>query len=179
MRSEPNVIDAAHTILEHFEGKPIAGYDAFNSLGVNIYNWQKFYQNNNTFQELINSGNLALITNDSIKNMLLDIESLYKKLKSEEDHYRFDTEVLIYEPLYRMMDLKPMVNNFEYHLSGGKAGKDITLTGKYFKSYLNNTMLKNGFVVTIVEFNTMNAQMREMKRMSQELIKVINTEMAH
>jgi len=42
-----------------------------------IYSWQKFWQNNNTFQELVNSGNLALISNDTIKKKLLDIESLY------------------------------------------------------------------------------------------------------
>jgi hypothetical protein len=56
---------ASQTILAHFEGKPITDFDAFNALGISIYNFKKFYQNNNTFQELTNSGNLALITNDT------------------------------------------------------------------------------------------------------------------
>lgn len=78
-------IEAAQRIIAHFEGKPITDYDDFNADGVSIYGWQKFYQSNNTFQELVNSGNLALISNESIKNKLLDLESLYKKMKSEED----------------------------------------------------------------------------------------------
>jgi len=169
-------IEAANTILEHIEGKPITDIEAFNELGVPIYNWTKFYQNNNTFQELLNSGNLALISNDSIKNMLLDIESLYKKLKSEEDHYRFDSEELIYKPLYNTMDLNPMVNNFLYRLSNGTEGRDIKLSEDYFKSYLTNTNLKNGFVMTILEFSTMNAQMEEMIQMSENLLALIDSE---
>ena len=115
-------IAAAERILEHFEGKPISDISAFNADGVNIYSWQKFYQSNNTFQELVNSGNLAIISNDEIKNVLLNIESQYKKMKSEEEHFRFDTETMIYTPLYALMDLNPLVKNFEYTASQGQSG---------------------------------------------------------
>ena len=170
-------IEAANTILDHIEGKEIEDLEKFNALGVPIYNWQKFHQNNNTFQELVSSGNLALISNDSIKNMLLDIETLYKKLKSEEEHYRFDTEELIYKPLYNMMDLNPMVNNFQYRLSNGTSGKNTKLTSDYYDEFLKSNEIKNGFVMTILEFSTMNAQMLEMKDMSLNLIKHIDKEM--
>jgi uncharacterized protein DUF6090 len=169
-------IASANRIIEHFEGKPITNYSDFNADGMNIYTWQKFYQNNNTFQELVNSGNLSLITNDSIKNILLNIESLYKKMKSEEDHFRFDTEKLIYEPIYALLDLNLAVNNYAYHVSDGQAGKDITLTEKYYSAYIKNTMIKNGFLMAVLEFGIMNEQMRNMKRMSEELIKLIDKE---
>jgi len=171
-------IEAAQRIITHFEGEPITDYDSFNADGVSIYSWQKFYQSNNTFQELVNSGNLALISNESIKTRLLDIESLYKKMKSEEDHFRFDTEKLIYEPLYELMDLQQLVNNFEYRVSGGKSGKDVILTAAYFEDYLNSQKLKNGFAMTILEFGTMNEQMRMMKQMSGELIASIDSDIA-
>lgn len=171
-------IAAASRILEHFEGKPITDYSAFNADGVLIYSWQKFWQNNNTFQELVNSGNLALISNDAIKKKLLDIESLYKKMKSEEDHFRFDTETLIYEPLYELMDLNPLVNDFEFRVSNGKSGKDMALSAEHFSGYLKNTKLKNGFAMTVLEFTTMNGQMREMKRMTEELVTLINGEIS-
>ena len=141
-----------------------------------MFIWQKFYQNNNTFQELLNSGNLALISNDSIKNILLDLESLYKKMKSEEDHYRFDTEKLLYEPLYELMDLNPMVSNFEFHASNGQSGKDVTLSAEYFADFLRSTKIKNGFVMTVLEFSIMNAQMRDMKAMTEDLIVLIDEE---
>jgi len=166
-------IKAANIIIEHIEGKPIDDLEEFNALGVPIYNWQKFHQNNNTFQELVSSGNLALISNDSIKNTLLDLETLYKKLKSEEEHYRFDTEELIYKPLYKIMDLNPMVNNFQYRLSNGSVGRNIKLSEDYYKEFLTNTKIKNGFVMTILEFSTMNTQMLEMKNISLNLIELI------
>jgi len=169
-------IAAAKRIIGNFEGEPITDYSAFNTDGVKIYNWQKFWQNNNTFQELVNSGNLALLSNDAIKKSLFDIESVYKKMKSEEEHYRFDTEKLIYEPLYALMDLHPMVNNFEYHASNGASGKDVTLSAEYFSDFLNSLKLKNGFVMTVLEFEIMNGQMREMKRMTEDLIVSIDKE---
>jgi hypothetical protein len=171
-----NCIEAASRILEYFEGKPLSDLSAFNEDGMAIYTWQKFYQSNNTFQELINSGNLAIISNDSIKNKLLDIESLYKKMKSEEDHFRFDTEKLIYEPLYELMDLNPLVNNYAYRASNGQVGSNISLSEEKFGEYLANIKLKNGFVMTVLEFDVMNGQMRQMKEMSENLIEIINRE---
>jgi hypothetical protein len=170
-------IDSAGKILEHFDGKPINDYAAFNQDGVNIYSWQKYYMTNNTFQELVNSGNLATISDTHIKSQLLDIESLYKKMKSEEDHFRYDTEKLIYEPLYEIMDLNALVQNFEYQTSKGQSGKNVVLTNKDFEIYLKNQKLKNGFTMTILEFGTMNAQMQELKALSESLIVSIDNEM--
>ena len=169
-------IESANRIIKHFEGEPITDLSAFNEDGVKIYSWQKFYQSNNTFQELVNSGNLALISNDSIKNMLLDIESLYKKMKSEEDHYRFDTEKLIYEPLYEILDLNPLVRDYAYRVSNGQSGNNTSLSNEYFSDFLKNRKLKNGFIMTAMEFGIMNGQMSKMKQMSEELIATINNE---
>ena len=60
-------IASANTIIEHYEGKPITDLKTFSQHTVEIYTWRKFFQINNTFQELTNSGNLTLISNDSIK----------------------------------------------------------------------------------------------------------------
>ena len=169
-------IESANRIIKHFEGEPVTDISAFNEDGVKIYSWQKFYQSNNTFQELVNSGNLALISNDSIKNMLLDIESLYKKMKSEEDHYRFDTEKLIYEPLYETLDLNPLVSDYAYRVSNGQSGNNTSLSIEYFSEFLKNKKLKNGFIMTAMEFGIMNGQMSKMKQMSEELIATIDNE---
>jgi len=171
-----NCIESATRIIEHFEGKPITDYNAFNADGMNIYTWQRFNQINNTFQELINSGNFSLISNDSIKDILLNIESLYKKTKSEEDHFRFDSEQLIYDPIYTILDLNPLVNNYEYHISNGQSGKNVILTKEYYKDYLKSNKIKNGFLMAVLEFDIMNRQMIEMKKMSEELIELIDLE---
>ena len=40
-----------------------------------------------------------------------------------------------------------------------------------------NARLKNGFVLTVLEFDKMNGQMREIKRVTEELVLLINEEM--
>ena len=169
-------IDAANRILEYFEGKPLTDLEAFNADGFSIYGWQKFYQNNNTFQELVNSGNLAMLTNESIKNSLLDIELLYKKMKYEEDHFRFDTENNLYVPIYANVDLNPMIKNVEFYLSKGQSGTETILSIDYYDEFLKNTNIKNGFVLTVLEFTTLNNQMQGMIKESEKLIDAIDLE---
>lgn len=170
-------IATANRILAHFDGKPIDDLSAFNDDQISIYSWRRYYLIDNTYQELVNSGNFALLSNDSIKHGLLDIESQYKKLKAEEDHFRFDSETLLYHPLYETMDLEPMTADYAYRVSNGQAGRKGTLSAQAFEPLLANRKLKNGFSMTILEFDTMNGQMRQMRDLSHKLVRAIDDEM--
>jgi len=171
-------IESANIILEHFEGKPLTDLPAFNAHTINIYTWRKFFQSNNTFQELTNSGNLALISNDTIKSTLLNMEVLYKIMKDEEAHFRYDAEVLLYEPSYGMIDLHYSVKSLTYRLSNGQAGEDVELPRKQYEMMLKDIKQKNGFVMAAYEFGAMNAQLEEMKVMCQNLVLLIDRELS-
>jgi len=170
-------IAAAERILTHFNGKPIENASAFNADSISIYNWERFYLGNNTFQELVSSGNFASLKNKEIKTQLLDIEALYVKMKSEEDHYRFDSETALYKPIYDVMDTEAMTADFAWHASGGREGRADAITAATFEPLLRNRTIKNGFVMTIIEYGTMNEQMDEMRQRCQTLIAVIDTEL--
>jgi hypothetical protein len=169
-------IAAARRILDHFNGKPIEDASAFNADGIGIYSWQRFYLGDNGYQELVNSGNFALLRNHAIKDQLLDIDALYRKMKGEEDHYRFDTETTLYAPLHQTMDTEAMVADFEYRVSGGKSGRKGAVDAATFAPFLRNQTLKNGFVMTIIGYNTMNAQMRELRQRCETLVEAIDAE---
>ncbi|SDR93450.1 hypothetical protein SAMN04515667_1027 [Formosa sp. Hel1_31_208] len=169
-------INSANTIIEHYEGKPITDLEVFNVHTVNIYTWRKFFQINNTFQELINSGNLALISNDSIKSTLLNMETLYKVMKDEEAHFRYDAELLLYEPQYNLMDMNPIVQNYTYQVTNGTMGERRELSKLDFNRMLKDTKQKNGFVMASYEFSVMNQQFIEMKTMCLQLIELIDKE---
>jgi hypothetical protein len=177
MATRATAVASAQTIVEHYEGKPLTDLEAFNVHTVNIYTWRKFFQNNNTFQELVNSGNLALISNDSIKNLLLNMESLYLVMKDQEAHFRYDAEILLYEPQYKLMDMFPIVQNYTYQVSNGQAGSRMPLSQKKFDAMLQDTVQKNGFVMAIYEFSVMNGQFEEMKAISDKLIALIDKEL--
>jgi len=170
-------IKSADVILEYYEGKPLSDLNDFSNHSLNVYTWKKFYQINNTFLELTNSGNLALIENDSIKNNLLNIDALYKELKGEEEHFRFDSEILLYKPSFRILDLNPITKKFTFDVSNGQAGEDVTLPRVNSENILKDLEHKNGFVMAVYEFTVMNNQLEEMKQMSNELIRIIDNEL--
>ena len=63
-----------------------------------VFIWADFVPNNNTFKELLSSGNLSLIKNDSIKNGLLNLEKHYAKIAGQEYHMRREFEQYLYDP---------------------------------------------------------------------------------
>jgi hypothetical protein len=79
--------------------------------------------------------------------------------------------------VYATTDLNPLVDNFAFQASQGQAGRDVVLTSENFAESMKSRLLKNGFVMTILEFETMNAQMTELKTRSQALIVSIDQEM--
>jgi hypothetical protein len=169
-------IESANKVLEYFEGKPLVDLEDFALHTTNIYIWQKFTQQDNTFQELVNSGNLALISNDSIKNGLLNLQALYKKLKNEEAHFRYDAEIMLYEPSYGVLDLNPIVKNYTYQVTDGSAGEKVILPRANYEAMLKDLKQKNGFVMAVYEFTVMNAQFNEMKELCNTLIAQIDEE---
>ncbi len=171
-------IQSANVVLEYYEGKPLTDLNNLNNNLLNVYIWHKFYQNNNTFLELTNSGNLALISNDSIKNSLLNIDALYKELKGEEEHYRFDTEVLLYEPSFKVLDLNPLTKQYNFDVRNGRAGENLELPRSNFEILLKDGKHKNGFVMAVYEFTVMNGQLEQMRNMSNKLIGLIDKELS-
>lgn len=170
-------IEAAQRILAHYDGKPIEDASAFNADSISIYNWRRFYLGDNTYQELIGSGNFALLSNPKIKDGLLDIEAMYRKLKGEEDHFRFDSETLLYRPLYATTDLGPMLQDYTYRMSKGQAGRADALQPADFAPVLGNLEARNGFWMTVLEFDSMNGQMRVMRDRSRQLLADIDAEL--
>lgn len=162
-------VTAAETIIDHIEGKPITDWQTFNEQCISIYDWRRFYLDNYTFQDLIYSGNLGLIRNDSIKTMLLNLDGLYQQYKAKEDHFRFDSEVIIFEPSYNLLDLHP---TFKKHI-----GQDVVLSEDMYRDYFKDKRTKNGFLMAIIEFSTMNGMLNQMKSLTESMVGTIDREL--
>ncbi|MBS1558940.1 MAG: hypothetical protein JST69_09470 [Bacteroidetes bacterium] len=167
-------IKSANIVLEYFEGKPIINPELLFQDMINVYTWKLFFQTNNTFQELINTGDLAILSSDSIKNALMNLETLYNVMKSEEAHFRFDSEVALYEPAYRTLD----INKIEKSISNTNPGqqKSSKINATDFKSTLSDLKQKNGFVMASMEFGIIKKQLEQMKERAEILIQLIDRE---
>ncbi len=169
IRKRGETMGAAQRVVAKIDGEPITDWKAFNEDCISVYDWKRFYPINFSVAELMNSGGLATITNDSIKTALLVLESLYKQTKAEEDHFRFDSEEIIYKPAYEHMDLGPML---DLHMK-----KDGELRRADFDAYFADVRVKNGFLMVLVEFSTMNAQLEEVVALSERLHGMIDREL--
>jgi len=170
-------VSAANRTLEHYNGKPVTNWNAFNMDIVSIYTWQRFFPIDNTFRELQNSGNFAILSNDSIKKELLNFDVLLKKLKYNEDHFRYDAEVTLYEPSYGMSDLDVMAKNFIYQISKGNAGELGNMNEQLFAEMLKDIRQKNGFVFASLEFSGMISRFELMKQQCESINKLIEKEL--
>ncbi len=160
--------ETAKKIISYIEGGPVDDWHTLNEETIQIFAWSRFYQHNYTFQELISSGNLSYITNDSIKTMLFELESTYKQLKAEEDHWRFDSEELIFKTAY---------NDIDFHLTlRDHWGEKVILSREVFKDFFANKKAKNGYVMAVVEFKMMNSHLRKMTSIIEELMELIDKE---
>lgn len=62
-----------------------------------VFWWTTFIPTNNTYKELLSSGNLNFIKNDSIKNYLLELDKKYVFIDNAEHHMRSEFDKYLYD----------------------------------------------------------------------------------
>lgn len=82
-----------------------------------VFWWTTFIPTNNTYKELLSSGNLNYIKNDSIKNYLMELDKIYVKIDNLEHHMRREYEEYLYDVSIINSD---MLNMFDMQISAEK-----------------------------------------------------------
>jgi len=159
-------------IIEHINGLPI---NNLTELTINVSNSmmeENFLPNNITFSELSNSGNLNLISNDSIKLLLLELEELYKINKLSIEHETFDYREYISKPLSKYLNLDKL---FPVFLES-KTIEDQKITLKDFNFLSETKEYKNGLYIMTVMSNTYITAYEKIKMKSETIIELIGLE---
>ena len=174
-----SMVNSAQIILEHFNGKPVENIQMFNYHNFNVEIWQAFQRNNNTFLELINSGNLTLISNDSIKNGLLNLDLIYKKILTDREHLKHDYEEYLYRPFFEHVDLDPLAQSFGYYATNGVFNKNLELSKEELDGLLKNNIFKNGFVLSIFTNSIILGDYQRMKDLNKKMTVLIDKEITN
>jgi hypothetical protein len=170
------MIGSAQIILEHFNGKPVENIQMFNYHNFNVEIWQAFQRKNNTFLELINSGNLTIISNEYIKYGLLNLDVIYKKILTDREHLKHDYEEYLYKPFFEYVDLDPLAQSFSYYATHGEFDQKMKLSREELDGLLGNKVFKNGFVLSIFTNSIILSDYRKMKELNNELVALIDKE---
>jgi hypothetical protein len=170
-------VNSAETILEFFEEEKTIDPNKFNFHNLNVQVWYPIKKNDNTFQELINSGNLAIISNNSIKNTLLNIQLGYKQISFLEEHLTYDFENYMYPIYFSITDLKSDIENYTFQVSKGAEGINKKLSEEKMELLLKNQTFKNGFMLSIFTNNKLILEYDTMILMTEKLIASIDAEL--
>lgn len=170
-------IESGQQIIEYFNGRPLEDLEDFGYHNVFVQTWQRYYQKINTYEELVNSGNLGIISSQEIKNALMDLDLLYEKMKGDEDHMRFDFEGYVYEPFFDTVDIEPMSENYAYVATQGQAGSQPPLEREAIETLLQDIRFKNGFTLVVYMMRAINSRFVEMRAIAVGLVETIDREL--
>lgn len=148
--------------MAYFNGKKELDVVAFNRHSLNVMIWYPFEQHDNTYQELLNSGNLSIITNKSIKDHVQNMQTKFKKIAFIENEMQQDFEKYLYDPFFTTIDLETSLKS----LNNETLKLDLNKT----KALLNNQAYKNGFILSAFNSNSLTIEYSNIVKTTNELI---------
>ncbi len=101
-----------------------------------------FIENDNTFQDLVNTGSLELLAQNMLKQSLHELYSLYKELNDFEDHIEEDNRLYIYNPTIYNYDFVKMTSS-----------SNSVESGNLLEKFLSNVTIKNGHYLYLSNSN--------------------------
>lgn len=123
--------------------------------------WEQFNPNTNALTEIISSGDLRTLTNETIKSGLLNLSATYQNLAVYRDHIRREYENYLYDPFITKYDHAD--NNF--------------LSREERIRFFNDVTLKNGFSMAAGGNNYLRKLSTGALKDVDQLIELIDSEL--
>ena len=162
-------------LISQINGQPINDITELTINIANTLNVERFAPNNSTYNELASSGNLNLISNDSIKILLLELEEQYKRNNFGIDHETFDYREYISKPIFKHKNTAQL-----FHvLLGEKTTQQLGISKSDFDNLFESSAYKNGLVITNLLTLDFIGIYETIESKSKKIIELIEIELAH
>ncbi|MCF7560922.1 DUF6090 family protein [Sabulilitoribacter multivorans] len=176
---------ASSDLINGEEPQSIEDVQQYTDTYERVFIWNTFVPNNNTYKELLSSGNLSFIKNDSIKNRLLELDKTYVAIASGENHMRREYEAYLYDPhVENMISLGFFdITQPTYGLPKRLTAKDIdpSLHNKFIedaKWQHHNEKFKNGLRLSFMNNGYLAGIHKDLVHYIEKLISLIDEEIA-
>lgn len=169
-------VNSAEKMLYFFKKNEEINPNEFNFHNLQVQIWLPFKKNDNTYQELINSGNLTIISNKSIKNILINTQLGYKQIKILEIQMQHDFDNYMYPVYFKITDLESDLLNYTFQMSKGTEGVKAEISREKMELLLNSQTFKNGFVLSIYNNKSLITEYQKIILMTEKLITLIDIE---
>lgn len=161
-------------LINQMNGAPIEDPTEVSYNICNTIMEERFTPNNNTYSELSSSGNLNLISNDSIKILLLDLENIYKINEFNIAHESFDYREYISKPIMTHIEIDKLLPIFFKESTAEKQG--IKLAD--LQAILSNRHYKNGVYLMSIMSEFFLDLYRNLYEKSLAIIELIEKDLA-
>lgn len=138
--------------LSYFQGELELDLDDFNLNSLNIMIWYPFKQHDNTYQELLNSGNLAIISDKRIKTGLQDMQVGFKNIAFIEGEMQQDYESYLYDPYFSTADLNLNLKRYDALNNSESDLEKFKISEEDVQKLLRDRKFKNG--ITLSKYNS-------------------------
>lgn len=147
-----------------------------------VFQRVNFIPTNNTYKELLSSGNLNLISNDAIKESLLELDKKYVQIATAEYHMYREYEEYLYN---NAVTQATVLNLFDFEKTANDGAivlKEVSeiSTGSPISEYnklLNEKSFMNGLKLAVMNNVSLKAMHEELSLDLRALIELITEEL--
>lgn len=177
IEARKSCVASCQATLRYYSSDVELDIDDFNRHSINIMIWFPFTQHDNTYQELLNSGNLAIIKEKRIKNGLQNMQVGFSNIAFIEGEMQQDYESYLYESYFTTVDLETNLSHFEAAPppSGSETLSPISRTE--IDRLLQDKRFKNGISLSKYNSDLLISEYGSMIKTIQELIGLIDNEL--
>ena len=168
---------SAEVMISYFEGAPITNTDSLNFHTMEVLYWAPFIRNNSTLREMISSGSLGILSDDSLKNELLRMELSYDKIDGDQEHLRYDYQEYLYGPFFRTGDIGQAYKDYLAILDGTEPTKKNSAKPESIKVLLKDPAYKNGFSLCLLNGKNLISSLEKMVISTQRSLARIDTQL--
>lgn len=154
---------SAKIMGSYYHTKKVDNLNDYYSNWTNVLYWEAHNPSFITFKELINSGKLSSLTNEKVKQLLLQIDYNYNELFEVRKHMYDDYTEYLYRPFADIVDYENAI------IAWSEPNKNIELSREDIEIALKSKRIKNGFTLANFNNNLLKEQLTEI------LIKVDST----
>lgn len=159
-------------LISQINGTAITDLDELIFNVVNSIMEERFTPNNSTYNELNSSGNLNIISNDSIKSLIMELQELYQSNAFAIEHEAFDYKEYLSKPLNKFTQLNVLVPIYNKDKTAKEQGVNVEMFVDLFESKEYNNGL---YIMNMISAGYLSSY-DKIKKTSLEVIRLVNQE---
>ena len=162
--------NSAKIMEGYYHTKKVDNLTDYYSNWVNVLIWEAHNPSLLTFKELLNSGELSSLSNEGIKQLLLQIDYNYNEIFEVRKHMYEDNVDYLYKPYGDIIDYENGI------IAWTEPERNITLSRADVEMALESKRIKNGFTLAKFNNNLLIEKLTEIQSKEDSTIVLIEKE---